>query len=130
MKDPLAFFAMQNSVGLLQTFTVKRSFEYLTSHSNADYSGDVGVRNDLGQRARVFAALADPIRLQIVDLLSRKGAMSGSDIADQLGISLALHCHHARILCEAGVIAKRKEGQTTWCTLNEPFVKKAMRSLL
>ncbi len=56
--------------------------------------------------------------------------MSGSDLADQLGISLALHCHHTKILCEAGVIAKKKEGQTTWCTLNEPVVKKTVRSLL
>ncbi len=90
----------------------------------------MGVREDLDQRARVFAALSDPTRLHMVDLLARNGAMSGSDLADQLGISLALHCHHTRILFEAGVIAKKKEGQTTWCTLNEPVVKKTVRSLL
>lgn len=90
----------------------------------------MGVRNDFGQRARVFAALSDPTRLQMVELLARKGEMSGRDLAGQLGISLALHCHHTKILCEAGVIAKRKEGQTTWCTLNEPVVRKTVRSLL
>lgn len=88
------------------------------------------MREDFDQRARVFAALSDPTRLHIVDLLARNGAMKGSDLAGQLGISLALHCHHTRVLCDAGVIAKRKEGQTTWCTLNEPVVKKTIRSLL
>ncbi|WP_253188496.1 metalloregulator ArsR/SmtB family transcription factor [Leptolyngbya sp. 'hensonii'] len=73
---------------------------------------------DTEQRAKIFAALADPTRLRMVELLNRQSEVSGSDLAHQLGISLALFCHHSKILAEAGVIQVRKEGQTKYNSLN------------
>ena len=85
---------------------------------------------ELEQKARFFAALADPTRLQIVGLLAESpGEMSGSDIADRLGISLALQCHHNRVLSEAGVILKRKEGQTSYFSLNRKFLRLSLKGL-
>lgn len=85
---------------------------------------------DLGQRAKVFAALSDPTRLRLVELLAERGEMTGSALAEMLGISLALHCHHTKILTEAGVVHKRKEGQTTYCSLNPEVVSNALRGFL
>lgn len=70
------------------------------------------------QRTKIFAALSDPTRLRIVELLTSCEEMSGSEIADKLGISLALFCHHSKTLTEAGLIKQRREGQTKYNSLN------------
>jgi DNA-binding transcriptional ArsR family regulator len=70
------------------------------------------------QRAKIFAALSDPTRLRMVELLNNCDEMSGSEIANHLGISLALFCHHSKILVEARLIQTRKEGQTKYNSLN------------
>lgn len=74
---------------------------------------------DTQQRAKIFAALADPTRLRIVELLAQQGELSGSEIANHLGISLALYCHHSKTLSEAQVIHIRREGQTRYNSLNQ-----------
>lgn len=71
------------------------------------------------QRAKIFAALADPTRLRIVELLAQQGELSGSEIANQLGISLALYCHHSKTLAETGVVHIRRDGQTRYNSLNQ-----------
>jgi DNA-binding transcriptional ArsR family regulator len=73
---------------------------------------------DTEQRAKIFAALSDPTRLRVVELLDRQGEVSSSEIAHQLGISLALLCHHGKILTEAEIMQVRKEGQTKYNSLN------------
>ncbi|MBD3884695.1 helix-turn-helix transcriptional regulator [Phormidium tenue FACHB-886] len=80
------------------------------------------------QRAKTFAALADPIRLQIIEVLLSCEEMSGSDIADKLGISLALFCHHSKTLAEAGLLEKRKEGQTKYHSLNRSLLANCLDS--
>ncbi|NJP08707.1 MAG: helix-turn-helix transcriptional regulator [Leptolyngbyaceae cyanobacterium RU_5_1] len=75
-------------------------------------------QNTTEQRAKIFAALADPTRLRIVELLAEAGEMSGSEIASHIGISLALFCHHSKTLSEAGLIQIRREGQTKYNSLN------------
>ena len=48
----------------------------------------------------ILAALADPIRLEIVKRLSKVQEITGVELAKRLGISRALLCHHAGILVE------------------------------
>ena len=85
-------------------------------------------RDGTEQRAKIFAALSDPTRLRIVELLAERGEMSGSEIANQTGISLALFCHHSKTLAEAGVILTRKEGQTKYHSLNQELLAKCFAS--
>lgn len=73
-------------------------------------------------RAKIFAALADPTRLRIVELLVEQIELSGSEIAGRLGISLALFCHHSKTLAEAGVVHIRRDGQTKYHSLNHPLL--------
>ena len=71
------------------------------------------------KRAAVFKALGEPTRLRIVDYLRRRGGeATGTEIAEHAGISLALLCHHGDALTESGLVAKRKEGQTSYWKLN------------
>ena len=84
--------------------------------------------DDSSRRAKIFAALSDPTRLRIVELLASTEELSGTDIANQLGISLALFCHHSRTLAEAGLIQTRKEGQTKYNSLNWELLNACLKS--
>lgn len=70
------------------------------------------------ERAKVFKALADPRRIEIVDMLAREGSQCGSELAARLGVSLALLCHHWEVLAEAGLVKKERRGQLRICTLD------------
>lgn len=74
------------------------------------------------QRAKIFAALSDPTRLKIVELLATQGELSGSEIATEVGISLALFCHHSKTLSEAGLLQIRREGQSKYNSLNQDLL--------
>lgn len=56
-----------------------------------------------GMEATTFAALGEPSRFQIVELL-RSGPRSVGDIAERLGIRQPQVSKHLRILGEAGVV--------------------------
>jgi len=81
-------------------------------------------------RALVFKAIGDPTRVRIIELLrAQKEEITGTEIADSVGVSLALLCHHSSILVEAGLVTKRKEGQTSYWTLNRGALASALGSL-
>lgn len=87
-------------------------------------------KNDSEQRAKIFAALSDPTRLRIVELLASCEEMSSSELADRLNISLALFCHHSKTLVEAGLIDRRKDGQTKYNALNRELLIQCLQSLV
>ena len=47
----------------------------------------------------------------------------------KLGISLALLCHHAESLIDAGIVLKRKEGPTSYWSINREALAFAVRQL-
>jgi len=77
------------------------------------------------ERAKVFKALADPRRVEIVELLA-KGAQCGTTIAESLGISVALLCHHWEVLVDAGILKKERQGQLRVCSLDAERLRDAM----
>ena len=84
---------------------------------------------DLERRAKVFAALSDPNRLRIVELLRNREELCGKEVAGALGISLSLYSHHARARREAGIIIRRKRGQTGYCSLDRELLADALGPL-
>ena len=90
----------------------------------------LGAEPSADVRAAVFKALGEPTRLRIVDFLRRRGReATGSEIAEHVGISLALLCHHTDALVDAGLVTKRKEGQTSIWRVNAAALTAALRSL-
>jgi len=77
------------------------------------------------ERAKIFKALADPRRVDMVDLLARGGAMCGTNIAESLGMSLALVCHHWEVLVDAGIVKKERVGQLRVCTVDLDRIRAA-----
>src|SRR3712207_5907635 len=63
----------------------------------------------MSQLPRLFASLADPTRLRVLALL-RAMELSVSEIAQVLGQSQPRVSRHVKILGEAGLIERRKEG--------------------
>lgn len=81
-------------------------------------------------RAAVFKALGEPTRLRIVDFLrTRDVDATGREIADHVGISLALLCHHTDALVDAGLVTKRKEGQTSIWRINASALETTRKGL-
>lgn len=67
-------------------------------------------QKSLEQRAARFAALSDPARLRIVDLLAL-GDLSPTEIQVRLGMSSSLLAHHLNLLEREGVVIRsRSEG--------------------
>jgi ArsR family transcriptional regulator len=80
-------------------------------------------------QAKVFAALGDPVRVRFIRELVERGEQTGTVIAERLGISLALLCHHSNVLVGAGLVEKRKQGQTSYYRANRAILKECLRGL-
>lgn len=61
----------------------------------------------LARRAAVYAALGDPARLRIVDILTT-GDAAPSELADVLGMPSNLLAHHLKVLREVGLVSSHR----------------------
>ena len=61
--------------------------------------------------ARLFAALADPVRLRLVSLVAAAGEVCSCDLEEPLGKSQPTISHHTRALAEAGLLVGEKRGR-------------------
>jgi ArsR family transcriptional regulator len=61
--------------------------------------------------ARVFKALADGTRQQILELLRRNGEMTVTDIAAQFDLAQPTISQHLRVLKEVEALKTRRAGQ-------------------
>lgn len=92
------------------------------------YSVDVAIQRSLSIHSRpltegqaeslsaVFAALADPTRLRLFDLVRRAGVggICSCDLVEPLDRSQPTISHHFKVLREAGLVESRKEGTWVW----------------
>jgi DNA-binding transcriptional ArsR family regulator len=67
--------------------------------------------------ATVFAAIADPTRRAILDLL-RRHEMSAGELASRFPVSRPAVSRHVRVLREAGLVQERREAQWRRYSLN------------
>jgi DNA-binding transcriptional ArsR family regulator len=73
---------------------------------------------------RVFSALADPTRRGVLDALAG-GSLAVSELAAPHGMSLPGFMKHLRVLEDAGLIAREKEGRVVSCELSAAPMKSA-----
>lgn len=64
--------------------------------------------------ARVLAALADPVRLQLLSIVASEGEVCSCNLEQPLGKSQPTVSHHTRILSEAGLLVGERRGKWTW----------------
>ena len=70
------------------------------------------MENRYDAQARIFKALCDPRRLQILELL-RGGEKCACILTDALGMPQSSLSYHMKILCDYGIVAGREEGKWT-----------------
>jgi len=70
--------------------------------------------NDAEALAAGFAALADPVRLRLLNLIAAGGAagVCACDLTDPVGRSQPTVSHHLKVLREAGLVTGERRG--TW----------------
>ena len=73
----------------------------------------------------VFAALADPTRRGILERLSGGGELAVSELAAPHDMSLPGFMKHLRVLENAGLVARSKEGRVVSCELSAAPMKAA-----
>lgn len=69
-----------------------------------------------------FRVMAEPARLRILQALEAKGEMSIGELTGILGLSQPNVSKHVKILTESGLVARRQEGNTVYCTICDDSV--------
>jgi DNA-binding transcriptional ArsR family regulator len=72
----------------------------------------------------VFAALADPTRRRILQILLEDDC-AVSDLAEPFEMSLAAISKHVAILVRAGLVNQDKRGRIKWCGLKPDGLREA-----
>jgi DNA-binding transcriptional ArsR family regulator len=64
-----------------------------------------------GIEDRVFAALASPVRREVLRLLREGGPQSVQDLAGHFAMARPSFSEHLRVLRDAGLVSERKNGR-------------------
>lgn len=64
--------------------------------------------------AHAFAALADPVRLKLLNLIATAGEVCSCDLLAPLERSQPTISHHTKVLSDAGLIVGEKRGRWVW----------------
>jgi len=76
-------------------------------------------------KAKILKALADPYRLQIIELL-REGEKCVCEIFPHFGIVQPLASRHLKILRDCGLVRDRKAGNRRFYMVTEPEIFKVI----
>ena len=79
---------------------------------------------------KVFKALGDPTRFQIVRMLVEQEELGCGDFGASFGLSAPALSHHTRVLQECGLITMRKEGPHHFFRLQREQLARFAPSLL
>ncbi|MEY2413720.1 MAG: hypothetical protein QOD84_2326 [Acidobacteriaceae bacterium] len=89
------------------------------------------------EQGKIFHAIADPQRRQILKALKERGGCSigkdvglcASDIEARIHLSQPTISHHMSILRRAKLVSAKKMGQWMWYQRNESALREFARSL-
>ena len=79
--------------------------------------------------ARVFAALADPVRLRLLSLVAARTEVCSCDLEAPLARSQPTVSHHTKLLAEAGLITGEKRGRWVWWKVESSRLEEIRRAL-
>ena len=87
-------------------------------------------QRDAQRAAKTAKALADPVRMQIVDLLRRRGAeICQCDLQPLFDLSQPTLSHHLRKLADAGLVTVERRGKWAFYAINDTTLEE-MKSWL
>jgi DNA-binding transcriptional ArsR family regulator len=74
-----------------------------------------------------FQALSNPVRIQIVDLLRKRGTLRVSEICNKLDLEQTHVSHALRCLTFCGLVESVREGKSKLYTMNKTTVVPLLR---
>lgn len=88
-------------------------------------------RADADALASRLAAVADPIRLQVLSIIANapSGEVCACDFVEPLGKSQPTVSHHLKVLAEAGLVEGDRRGRWIWYRLGDDAVDNLAGSL-
>jgi len=78
----------------------------------------------LDRVAQRFRVLGDASRLAIVRLLVDRGESSVGEVVDRVGMSQANVSKHLRLLLDAGIVSRRREGTSAYYSVVDTSVER------
>lgn len=69
---------------------------------------------DAAELAQVLKALADPVRLQLVNAIATSGEACACDLPNVVGKTQATVSHHLGLLQRAGILEREQRGKWAW----------------
>jgi len=84
----------------------------------------------LDNATETLRAVAHPIRLTIIDLLSKNGELSVTEIHERLEIEQAIASHHLRILKSKHIVKVNRVGKNSYYDLLYPDFQKILEILI
>ncbi len=82
----------------------------------------------LNELARVMKTVGDESRLKILCLIFNNQKICVSDIAKELGMSVAIVSHHLKVMAKDKLLVPTQEGKCTYYQLpKKPFVSDLKR---
>lgn len=86
---------------------------------------------DAAELAKGFAALADPVRLHLLSLISSAGDDGACvcDLVDPVGRSQPTVSHHLKVLRDAGLVSAERRGTWAWYRADAASIGRLQNSL-
>ena len=69
---------------------------------------------DAEELSRAFAALADPVRLRVLNLIAADDEVCSCNLIEPIGRSQPTISYHTKALADAGLIVGEKRGRWVW----------------
>ncbi|MFC2095452.1 ArsR/SmtB family transcription factor [Candidatus Bipolaricaulota bacterium] len=79
---------------------------------------EIALHEETQQLVKTLAALANPARFRILEILARQPRTIVADIVDQLPIAQATVSQHLSVLRDAGLIFGERDGSGQCCRVN------------
>lgn len=90
--------------------------------------GELMEKHTYGELAKIFFALSDPKRLEIIHLLGKQ-EMNCSELSQILNVSLPTVTYHLKILINAGIVEERKSGSWKYGVLRTEVLENAFEMI-
>ena len=86
--------------------------------------------DNLEYKARIFSLFGDPTRLRILQILVKKKPIKVSDIAKDVGMSIACISHHLQLLKDNRLVTTKREGNNIYYQLKANSILKNLEPLI
>ena len=77
-------------------------------------------------KAELFRALANPVRIRILEVLRESGSLTVGEIQQRVGIESSNVSQHLSILRSHGLVITRREGTSIWYSVAAPDLYKLL----